>query len=129
MQTAYWGELTLPLSLYTPDGVQLQSGKFGIQIRTDKGRQFLAFLQGNHVVTVVSGTALQDRLGSGKLPDVPLIGTVYLYAPDILREPKEEKATVTFAEHLRSRPWKAALRVYRYANPATPKFNSSSPRS
>jgi len=120
MPVAYWGELTLPIPLYTPDGVQLEPWKFGIQIRREKERRVLVFLHGDQVIDMVSGTALQDHPSSGKLPDVPVIGTVYLYLADVPREPKEEKATVTFAQHLRSRPWKAALRVYRYADSGNP---------
>jgi hypothetical protein len=120
MQTAFWGELNLPVSLYTAQGFKLEPGKFRIEIRTEKGGRFLVFMNGTRDLTMVSGIPLDDRPSSGKLADVPLIGTVYLYPPDVPREPKEEKATVTFAEHLRSRPWKAALRVYRYADPANP---------
>jgi hypothetical protein len=118
MPVAYWGELTLPVPLYTPEGVQLEPGKFGIQIRSEKERRVLLFLHGDHVVATVTGTPVESQPSSGKLPDVPVIGTVYLYPPDVPREPKEEKPTVTFTQHLRSRPWKAALRVYRYADPA-----------
>ena len=41
-----------------------------------------------------------------KLPDQPMVGTVYLYAATPHEPEKDEKSSVTFVEHLRSRPWK-----------------------
>jgi hypothetical protein len=113
MTVSYRGELELDTTVYTGDGIELKKGKFEIEIRSEKGHQFLVFLRGGNVIALVNGGSADNEGKEKKRPDVPLTGTIYLYPPEIPREPqKEEASTVTFAEHLRSRPWKAALRVY-----------------
>jgi hypothetical protein len=117
MSTSYEGQLDLPSTLYTGDGVQVEKGGFQIEIHSEKGRHFLVFMRDGKIVSVVNE---QPRRGgeAKQSPDLPMIGTVYLHppAPPKVRE-REEKATVTFAEHLKSRPWNAALRVYRSSSP------------
>jgi hypothetical protein len=118
MSTSSRGELELSAPLYTGDGIELAKGKFRIEIRSEKGRRFLAFQRGGDVIALVNGQPSYSGEKVEKHPDLPMIGTVYLYPPEIPREPeKEEKSTVTFAEHLRTRPWKAALRAYRFSDP------------
>jgi hypothetical protein len=113
MTVSYRGELELGTTVYTGDGIELRKGKFEIEIRSEKGRRFLVFLRGGDVIALVNGASANNEGKDKKRPDVPLTGTIYLYPPEIPREPqKEEASTVTFAEHLRGRPWKAALRVY-----------------
>jgi hypothetical protein len=113
MTVSYRGELELDTTVYTRDGVELKKGKFEIEIRSEKRHQFLVFLRGGDVIARLNGEPVDNEGKDKKRPDVPLTGTVYLYPPEIPREPpKEEASSVTFAEHLRGRPWKAALRVY-----------------
>jgi len=116
MSASYVGELDLPSTLYTGDGVQLQKGRFQIEIRFEKGRHFLLFMRDGAIVSLVNEKPHDAGEGASQRPDLPMTGTVYLHppAPPKVRE-HEEKSTVTFAEHLRSRPWKAALRVYRFS--------------
>ena len=117
MSTSYRGELELPTSLYTGDGIQLEKGKFQIEIRSEKGRYFLVFLRSGELISLVNGRSPNAEEIS-KHPDLPMIGTVYLSPPGTPGGPeKEERSTVTFTEHLRSRPWKAALRAYRFPDP------------
>lgn len=117
MSTSYEGQLDLPSTIYTGNGVPLEKGRFQVEIRSEKGRHFLAFIRDGKTDSVVNE---QSRGGeeAAQRPDLPMIGTVYLHppAPPTVRG-MEEKATVTFAEHLKSRPWKAALRVYRFSTP------------
>jgi len=116
LTTSYLGQLDLPSTLYTGDGVQLEKGRYQIEIRTEKGRHFLVFMRDGEIVSLVNEKPHAAGEEANKRPDVAMIGTVYLHppAPPKVRE-HEEKATVTFAEHLKSRPWKAALRVYRFS--------------
>jgi len=116
ISTTYAGDLELPMPLYTRDGTRLEKGKFQIEIRLEKGRHFLAFLRNRQLVSLVDEQPANSAEGSAQLPDLPIIGTVYLRSAGTPLA-KEEKATVTFAEHLGSRPWKADIRVYRYSDP------------
>jgi hypothetical protein len=119
MTVSYRGELELDTTVYTGDGIELKKGKFEIEIRSEKGHQFLVFLRGGDVIALVNGESADNEAKDKKRPDMPLTGTVYLYPPEIPREPpKEEASSVTFAEHLRGRPWKATLRVY--GDPSSP---------
>jgi len=117
MSVAYKGEIELPVSLWTGDGVQLEKGKFEIEIRSEKGLYFLAFLRKGEIISLVNGQAMGAEVKADKFPDQPMVGTVYLYAATPHEPEKDEKSSVTFVEHLRSRPWRAALRVYNYSDP------------
>jgi len=117
MSVAYKGEIELPVSLWTGDGVQLEKGKFEIEIRSEKGFNFLAFLRKGKIISLVNGQAMGAEVKADKFPDQPMVGTVYLYAATPHEPEKDEKSSVTFVEHLRSRPWRAALRVYNYSDP------------
>lgn len=112
------GEIDLPVSLYTGDGIQLVKGRFDIEIRSEKGLDFLVFLQKGEIISLVNGQSIGGHVMADNLPDQPMLGTVYLYSVGTSHEPeKDEKSSVTFMEHLKNRPWKAALRVYRYSAP------------
>jgi hypothetical protein len=117
------GELDLPTTVYTGDGItgdgiQLDRGKFEVEIRSEKEHKFLAFLRNGEIVSLVNGQGMNAEVKANRFPDLPLIGTVYLHPPKPAQvQEKEEKSTVTFAEHLRSRPWNAALRAYRHVDP------------
>ena len=127
MLTSYRGELELPAPLYTGDGIRLDEGKFQVEVRSEKASHFLVFLRNGEAVAVVNGqsTATVDKVG--KDPEMPFIGTVYLYPAKTparesqnvkKRDPgKAEKQNFQFTEHLRSRPWKAALRAYGHSEP------------
>ena len=118
MSVSSKGELELPTSLYTGDGIQLEKGKFGMEVRSEKEHEFLVFMRNGEVVSLVSGQRIDPEKNAKRLPDLPLIGTVYLHPPKPPQvQEKEEKSTVTFAEHLKSRPWNAALRAYRSIDP------------
>jgi hypothetical protein len=118
MTTSYVGQLDLPSTLYSGDGVELERGRFQVEIRFEKGRHFLVFMRDGEIVSLVNEKSRDAGEEAIKHPDVALMGTVYLHppAPPKVRE-HEEKSTVTFADHLKSRPWKAALRVYRSSVP------------
>jgi len=118
MSVLYRAALVLPMPLYTGDGIRLDKGKCEIEIRSEKAHAFLAFLRNGALIALVNGRSMGAEVGADKLPDLPMLGTIYLYPPGPPRiQEKEEKSSVTFAEHLVSRPWKAALRIYRYSNP------------
>jgi hypothetical protein len=118
MSVSSKGELELPASLYTGEGIQLAKGKFEVEVRSEKEHKFLVFLRNGEIVALVNGQRIGAEEKASKPPDLPLIGTVYLHPPKPSQvQEKEEKSTVTFAEHLRSRPWNAALRAYRYIDP------------
>src|ERR1039458_5504085 len=118
MSAAYKGAIDLPVTLYSGDGIQLEKGRYEIELRSEKGFNVLAFLRKGELVSLVNGQAIDAQVKANRLPDQPMIGTVYLYAGGASQEPeKDEKPSVTFAEHLRSRPWRAALRVYNYSDP------------
>jgi hypothetical protein len=118
MSVAYTGDVDLPVTLYTGDGIQLEKGRYEIEIRSEKGLNFLAFLRKGELVSLVNGQPIGAQVKANKLPDQPMVGTVYLYAPRAQQDAeKVEKPSVTFAEHLRNRPWRAALRVYNYSDP------------
>ena len=116
MSVVYKGDIELPTSLCTGDGIQLEKGKFEIEIRSEKGLRLLAFLRKGEIISLVNGQALGAEVKADKLPDQPMVGTVYLYAATPHEPEKDEKSSVTFVEHLRSRPWRAALRVYNYSD-------------
>lgn len=118
MSVAYKSEIQLPVTLCTGDGIQLEKGRYEIEIRSEKALNILAFLRKGEVVSLVTGQAMGAQAKANKLPDQPMIGTTYLYAAGNQQEAeKDEKSSVTFAEHLRSRPWRAALRVYSFSDP------------
>jgi hypothetical protein len=124
MSVFYRGELVLPMPLYTGDGIRLDKGKCEIEIRSEKAHAFLAFLRNGALVALVNGRPIGAERRADKPPDLPMLGTIYLYPPGPPRiQEKEEKSSVTFAEHLVSRPWKAVLRVYRYSNPQRREVN------
>ena len=116
MSIVYKGDIELPTSLCTGDGIQLEKGKFEIEIRSEKGLNFLAFLRKGEIISLVNGQAMGAEVQADKLPDQPMVGTVYLYAATPHEPEKDEKSSATFVEHLRSRPWRAALRVYNYSD-------------
>lgn len=118
MTVSWKGELVLPMSLYTGDGIELEKGKFEVEVRAEKEHEFLAFIRNGEILSLVKGQRIAAEERASNLPDLPLIGTVFLHPPQPSHvQEKEEKPTVTFAEHLKSRPWKAALRAYRYDDP------------
>src|SRR5207244_7727378 len=84
----------------------------------EKGRHFLVFMRNGEIISLVNEQPRNAGEVANSRPDLAMTGTVYLHppVPPKIRE-HEEKSTVTFAEHLKSRPWKAALRVYRFSVP------------
>jgi len=118
MSTSYLGEIDLPSTLYTGDGTELEKGRFQIEIRVEKSRHFLVFMRDGEIISLVNERKRETGEEANKSPDLAMLGTVYLHppVPPKVRE-HEEKSTVTFAEHLKNRLWKAALRVYRSSDP------------
>ena len=105
-------------------GFGLIKGSARLRSVPEKAHAFLAFLRNGALVALVSGRSMGAEGRGDKAPDLPMLGTIYLYPPGPQRiQEKEEKSSVTFAEHLVSRPWKAVLRVYRYSNPQRREVN------
>ena len=121
MSVAYKGEVELPVTLFTADGIELEKGRFDIEIRSEKELNFLVFLRKGEIISLVNGQALGAQAKTEDLPDQPMLGTVYLYAAGTSHEPeKDEKSSVTFIEHLKSRPWRAVLSSVPLLRPPKP---------
>ena len=58
MSVAYKGEIELPTTLYTGDGIELEKGRFEIEIRSEKGLNFLVFLRKGELISLVNGKAM-----------------------------------------------------------------------
>ena len=59
---AYKGEIELPTTLYTGDRIELEKGRFEIEIRSEKGLNFLVFLRKGELISLVNGQG--DGCGS-----------------------------------------------------------------
>src|SRR5437867_9463697 len=69
--------MRLPVDLYTADGIQLEKGQYGIEVRREKGQYELAFISEGKVKALVSGRpSTQDAIASSAT--IPLVGTHYL---------------------------------------------------
>ena len=117
MIASYTGQVNLPISVFTGDGVQLEKGRYELEVRTEKNRRFLAFVRDGEVLALANA---QPGLADEN-PDVPLVGTIYLYPAKSADETskksgqasdKKEKTDLMLAEYLESRPWIASMRVY-----------------
>lgn len=117
----YTGQVELPISLYTAEKVELEKGKYDLEIRTSQSGYVLAFLSDGKVLASVNA---QSAVSGNS--EVPLVGTIYLY-PGKSSDAASEKHNggahgvdnkdFVLAEFLQIRPWNASMRVYKCRNP------------
>jgi len=111
---SYKGLVTLPIDLYTVEGIRLAKGKYETEIKVDKNRFILSFYSEGKTIAVIGGEEVQGDLFT--LPaTLPLAGTHYLRSSaDPLQTAQERQFSKPglpqYAEE--TRDWKAAIRVY-----------------
>ena len=112
---SYKGPVTLPIDLYTAEGVRLEKGKYETEIKVHQDHFTLSFLSVGKTIAVIEGEEIQGDLFN--LPaTVPLVGTHYLRSSaEPVQTAQERQFSKTglpqYAEE--TRDWKAALRVYK----------------
>jgi len=119
----YESEVRLPMDLYTKEGVLLQTGKFSLEVRLEKGHDSLLFLRQKKAVATVLAQASEDKKEDSRATPlgIPILGTLHLAPVGSLD--KEENTKSTASEYFPSLSWKASLRVYKSANPESPEVN------
>src|SRR6266511_3757015 len=74
---SYKGPITLPIDLYTVEGIRLAKGKYETEIEVDKDHFILSFHSEGKTIAVIGGEEVQGDLFT--LPaTVPLAGVHYL---------------------------------------------------
>ena len=108
LTTRYEGQIRLPLDLHTTDGIAVQRGNLGIEVRLEKGHHLLLFFRDGAMIAAVNGQPVpQDR---DEVDAIPLVGTVSLSPVDPPLGP--EQTAKDNPEEPKVKEWEAALRVY-----------------
>lgn len=110
---SFKGYISLPVDLYSVDGLHLEKGQYVVQVKVDNDRYTLVFLQDDQPKGSIKGNAVSaDEIDES---GYPLIGTQYLRSSD---DPVGTEAERHFSKtglpHYQEegRDWKATLRVY-----------------
>lgn len=105
----YKGELQLPFDLYTSEGLQLEKGRWEIEVRQQNTRYEFIFNKKNKTVARVGGdTVAEEKLKQLSL-GVPLTGTIRLEetpAEEADKEPPSDSSS-----YLIRLSWRVTLRV------------------
>src|SRR5437773_8016871 len=70
---SYKGLITLPIDLYTVEGIRLAKGKYETEIKVDKNRFILSFYSEGKTIAVIGGEEVQ-----GDLFTLPEIGRAHV---------------------------------------------------
>ena len=111
---SYKGSISLPIDLYTLDGVRLPKGRYETEVKLDEDRFILSFRSEGKTIAAIGGDEIK---GEFPLPaTVPILGTQYLRSSaEPLQTAQERQFSKTglpqYAEE--TRDWKAALRAYK----------------
>ena len=110
----YKGRIRLEVDLYTKDGVRLEKGRYGVEVRPDKDHDSLAFLSDGKVKAAVNGHMPPE---DGRLPaTILLMGTEYLRSsedPELTVEERHFSKTGQPQYQEENRDWKATLRAFK----------------
>jgi len=110
----YTGTMTLPIDLFTREGIKLEKRKYQIEIASDGTHWTLSFLPEGKDRVVVKGEIAVGDLFLGRA--IPLLGTHYMRSSsEPLKTAQERQFSKTglpqYAEQ--GRDWKATIRVYK----------------
>jgi hypothetical protein len=112
----YKCELQLPVDLYTSDGVLLEKGKFGIEVRQEKDHYLLAVVSKDKVLARVRGETVSEDESKQVSVGMPLVGTLRLEEPS---EPAKETTSQSASNptsYLPRLSWRVTLRVFETPN-------------
>ena len=115
---AYENQARLPVDLYTPDGTLLAAGAYRVRVQFDEGRPSLLLTNSEDATTAVQGRPAVAR-DSGTAPTIPIAGTLFLRSTEdpVGTDAERHRSKTGHAQyHETKRDWKAALRMYRYAD-------------
>ena len=115
---AYENQARLPVDLYTPDGILLAAGSYRVRVQFDEGRPSLLLTNSEDATTAVQGRPAVTRDGSAA-PTIPIAGTLFLRSTEdpVGTDAERHRSKTGHAQyHETTRDWKAALRMYRYAD-------------
>jgi len=110
----YTGTMTLPIDLFTREGIKLEKRNYQIEVASDGSHWTLSFLPEGKDRVVVKGEIAAGDLFLG--PAIPLVGAHYMRSSsEPLKTAQERQFSKTglpqYAEQ--ERDWKATLRVYK----------------
>jgi hypothetical protein len=110
----YTGTMTLPIDLFTREGIKLEKRDYQIEVASDGTHWTLSFLPEGKDRVVVKGQIPAGDMFLG--PAIPLVGTHYMRSSsEPLKTAQERQFSKTglpqYAEQ--ERDWKATLRVYK----------------
>jgi hypothetical protein len=115
---AYENQARLPVDLYTNDGVLIPEGSYRLTVEFNEEQPSLAFITEDGARTEVKGLTAAAR-DPNAMPTVPIVGALFLRSTrDPVGTDAERHHSKTGAPqyHETTRDWKAALRMYRYAD-------------
>jgi hypothetical protein len=106
--------ISLPVDLYSAEGVRLEKGQYDVEVRQENGQYSLLFRQNGQTKATLKGEVLKDD-ASDPPTALPLIGTQYLRssADPVGNEAERHFSKTGLAQYQEEkREWKAALRIY-----------------
>ena len=116
---SYKGLMRIPIDLVTAEGVRLEKGTYELEVKSETTGCVLSFSSGGHVKAIVSPVSSSNpALISAR---IPVVGTHYLRPSNEPLPTGEERRfskTGRAQYEEETRPWKAALRVYKTSGDA-----------
>ena len=112
---SYKASITLPVDLYTADGIKIEKGEYQVRVELPNEGGSLAFLADDKVKAQVKGQAPQGDLAVMPAP-IPLMGALYLRSsvdPMPTAQERQFSKTGRTQYEEETRDWKAVLRSYR----------------
>ena len=117
-EPAFENVIRLPQDLYTHDGQLLEQGMYRVRAQFDRGRPTLVFESSDQAKTTIEGKQ-RERIQQGS-PNVPIVGTMFLRSTDspVGTDAERHHSKTGHPQYQETeRDWKAALRMYRHADP------------
>ena len=116
---SYKGVMRIPIDLITTDGIPLEKGQYELEVKFETAGYVLSFSSGSHVKALVRPVPGSDAVLTSAL--IPIVGTHYLRPstePLLTGEERRFSKTGRAQYEEETRPWKAALRVYKTSGDA-----------
>jgi hypothetical protein len=111
---SYKGLMRIPIDLMTADGVRLEKGQYGLEVKPEAKGYVLCFSSGSQTRAVVRPVPSSDTTLSSALS--PVVGTHYLRPstePLLTGEERRFSKTGRTQYEEEIREWRATLRVYK----------------
>src|SRR5206468_2645186 len=109
--SSYKAQIRLPVDLFTRDGALLRKGRFDVEVRFQKERYVLLFLEKDKVVAVVNGQPSELEESKESSHTDPLVGTTLLWPINADDKVKDDNSKGP--QYLPGLSWETTLRIYR----------------